>query len=54
MVVVWVAAGMRVTASSCVVVVVEAVGSLTTVVQDDRNMATAGSAGMRTISFFIV
>ncbi len=54
MVVVWVAVGMRVTDSSWVVVVVEAAGSFTTVVQEVRNMATAGSAGMRTISFFIV
>lgn len=53
MVVVWVAAGIRVT-SSRVVVVVAVVGSFTTVVQDDRNIAIAGSAGIKTISFFIV
>jgi len=44
--------GVRVTADSVCVVVVVA-GSLTTVVQELRNMAQAGSTGIRRISFFI-
>ena len=53
--VVLVVVGVRVTADSeCVVVVVVATGSLTTVVQDDKAMTQAGTTGIKRISFFIV
>jgi hypothetical protein len=46
--------GVRVTADSVDVVVVVAAGSLTTVVQEERSTAQAGSAGIKRISFFII
>jgi hypothetical protein len=51
--VVLVALGVRVTADSVCVVVVVA-GSLTTVVQEVRNMVQAGRTGIKRISFFIL
>ena len=45
--------GVRVTADSVCVVVV-AVGSFTTVVQEVRSIAQAGNTGINKISFFII
>ena len=51
--VVLVLSGVRVTADSVCVVVV-AVGSFTTVVQDDKAMTEAGMMRMDRVSFFII
>jgi hypothetical protein len=46
--------GVRSTSVVRVVVVVVGTGSFTTVVQEERTRAKAGSAGIRRISFFII